>query len=68
MGGGDCGGWRGGRRRKCDLFLSSGEIPKTQWGGLVSLGLLTKEPQFSLLLDSPCISPVIILPEDAELN
>lgn len=34
-------------------FFSSGEIPKTQWGGFFPLGLLTKEPQFSLLLDSP---------------
>lgn len=50
------------------LFFSSGEIPKTQWGGLVSLGLLTKEPQFSLLLDGPCISAVIRLAEEAELN
>ena len=68
MGGGGCGGWRGCRRRKCDLFFSSAEIPKTQWGGLVSLGLLTKEPQFSLLLDSLCISTVISRPGEAELN
>lgn len=64
MGGGGCGGWRGGRRCKCDLFFSSREIPKTQWGGLVSLGLLTKGPQFSLLLAGLCISTVIALPEE----
>lgn len=40
------------------FFSSSGEFPKTQWGGLVSLAMLTKQPQ-SLLLDSPCISTVI---------
>lgn len=27
-------------------FFFPREIPKTQWGGLVSVGLLTKEPQF----------------------
>ena len=41
----------------------SREIPKTRWGGLVSLALLTKEPQFSLLLDSLHISTVITLIE-----
>ncbi len=50
------------------FFNSSGENPKTQWEGFVSLGLLTKEPQFCLLLDSSCISTVISLPEEAELN
>lgn len=67
-----------GRRRKCDLFFLcvcvyvgwgwGWGVPRTQWGGLVSLGVLTKDPQFSLLLDSSCISTVISLSDEAQLG
>lgn len=43
------------------FIFSSGEIPKTQWEGLVSLALRTKKPQFY-------ISGVIILQKQAGLN